>query len=153
MNIIEPGIRNLVTAKDALLTPYGLGNFSAHYRQAVDAYFDAETAYRKGNYVQASKVLDAFWRRHPAGSREWALGYDEAVSVAQSTGANFGAPVCYYALRMLTDCVAWKTKPRPCRPTPGRRALPCSLWAARTASNRVPNSSCTPRPGSKSRMA
>ncbi len=24
MNIIEPGIRNLATAKDVLLTPYGL---------------------------------------------------------------------------------------------------------------------------------
>lgn len=50
MNIIEPGIRNLATAKDVLLTPYGLdesvltrtlGEIFTHRVDYADLYFQA----------------------------------------------------------------------------------------------------------------
>src|SRR6201746_2754554 len=50
MNIIEPGIRNLVTAKDVLLTPYGLdeslitrtlAEIFTHKVDYADLYFQA----------------------------------------------------------------------------------------------------------------
>ena len=50
MNIIEPGIRNLATAKDALLAPYGLdealltrtlADIFTHRVDYADLYFQA----------------------------------------------------------------------------------------------------------------
>jgi len=95
-------------ASERILTPYGISHFSPHYRESVDAFFESEAAYRNGDYAHAGSILDAFWKRHPAGTAEWDNAYDEAIAVGQSTGANFGAPVCYYALRSLTECVAWR---------------------------------------------
>jgi hypothetical protein len=93
-----------------LLAPYGMERFSELYKAAIDAYFTAQQAYRDGNYARASAVLKDFWERHPPGTLEWGRALSDADAVAETPGLNFGRPVCYYALRMLTDCAAWRTK-------------------------------------------
>src|SRR6185437_8259458 len=95
---------------DRLLAPPGLGNFSPLYRQSVDALFTAYPAYQRGEYLAASKVLDAFWKLHPAGGKEWESAIDEGERAARSVGLEYGDPPCYSALRMLTECVAWRLK-------------------------------------------
>jgi hypothetical protein len=101
---------------ERLLAPYGIGSFSALFRQSVDALFTAWPDYQRGDYAAASGVLDAFWKVHPAGSREWAPAVEEGDRVARTVGVEFGSPPCYYALRMLTECVRWRLKGTPARP-------------------------------------
>jgi hypothetical protein len=85
-------------------------NFPELYLEALDTFFTAEAAYRRGDYSTAAKLVDTFWARHPAGSAQWERGYDDASSLAASTGLNFGAPIAYCALRMLAECAAWRTR-------------------------------------------
>lgn len=101
---------------ERLFAPYGLSRFSALYRQSVDAFFTAYPAYQRGDYHSASEILEAFWRLHPAGGREWAGAVEEGERVARTVGVEFGSPPCYYALRMLTECVAWRQRPAAARP-------------------------------------
>ncbi len=84
-------------------------HFSELYREAIDAFFTAQEAYREGHYARSSGLLKDFWNRHPPGTIEWLNAAREADTVAATIGLNFGRPACYYALRMLTDCVAWRT--------------------------------------------
>lgn len=93
-----------------LLQPYAIDDFPEIYRDALDTFFTAEPAYRSGDYSAASKLLDRFWTRHPPGSAQWERGYSDADYLARSTGLNFGAPVCYCALRMLSECAEWRTR-------------------------------------------
>jgi len=97
-----------VTPSERLLKPYGLSNFSVLYWQAVDALFTAYPAYRRGDFATASGVLDDFWKRHPAGSQEWAAAQGEGERAARTIGVEYGDPPCYSALRMLTECVRWR---------------------------------------------
>ena len=93
-----------------LLQPFGLEHFSRQYRLAVDTFFTAQMAYEHADYRAASAVLDGLWKLYPPASPEWVRLMRESNAVAQSTGADFGTPPCYYALRMLTECVAWRMR-------------------------------------------
>src|SRR5262249_28776377 len=90
---------------ERLLAPYGQSNFSILAQQSVDAFFTAYPAYRQGDFATASRVLDDFWKQHPAVSREWAAAQGEGERLARTIGVEFGDPPCYSALRMLTECV------------------------------------------------
>lgn len=110
---------------ERLLAPWnGADHFPPAYRQSLDAFFAAEDAYRASDYTKASTILDALWAKHPAGSREWMLLGNFAQSVARSIRVNFGNPECYYALRMLTECVDWRLR---ARSVPGRNVHPIQL--------------------------
>jgi hypothetical protein len=98
------------TPSEHLLAPYGASNFSNLYRQSVDALFTAYPAYRRAEYSAASKILDAFWKLHPAGTKEWESASREGERAARTLGVEYGDPPCYAALRMLTECVAWRLK-------------------------------------------
>ncbi len=78
------------------------------YVEALDAFLASEAAYRRGDYAGTGKVLEALWAKHPPGTDEWALAYRQAADIGQSHGINLGCPPCYYALRMLTECVRWR---------------------------------------------
>jgi len=91
---------------------------SPRSRQAMDAFFTAQDAYRKGRYVEASQLLEAFWRRHPPGGSEWEESAREADFLARTAGLNFGSPICYSALRMLSECVAWRLESKLARAAP-----------------------------------
>jgi hypothetical protein len=95
---------------DKLLQPYAIGDFPEIYRDALDTLFTAEPAYRSGDYSTASKLLNGFWARHPPGSAQWVRGYSDSDYLAWSTGLHFGAPVCYCALRMLSECAEWRMR-------------------------------------------
>src|ERR1039458_1894538 len=97
---------------ESVLRPWGgPAAFSKLYVQSVDTYFTAEKAYRDGDYKLASETLKTFWTAHPAGTREWANEIGDEDQLTLTKGLNFGRPVCYYALRMLTECVEWKLRP------------------------------------------
>jgi len=81
---------------------------SAIYREALDTFLVAEAAYWRGDYAGARAALDALWHAHPRGTDEWAAAYREAWEMQRSSGINIGCPPCYYALRMLTECVRWR---------------------------------------------
>ncbi len=100
---------------ERLLAPYGLDKFSPLYRQSVDALFTAWPAYQRGEYGRASQILDAFWKLHPAGSKEWQAAQGEGERVARTIGVEYSDPPCYAALRMLTECVAWRLATTPAR--------------------------------------
>jgi hypothetical protein len=105
-------------SSESLLDPWGGPDvFPNLYRESVDAFFAAEAAYRNAAYGQASTILREFWKAHPPGTREWASAAGDAQWVGRVTGANFGTPACYSALRMLTDCAEWRL-----RLPPGDRA-------------------------------
>src|SRR5262249_47065867 len=87
---------------ERLLGPYGLSHFSLLFQQAVDAFFTAYPVYRHGDFATASRVLDDFWRQHPAGSQEWAAAQGEGERAARTIGVEYGDPPCYSVLRMLT---------------------------------------------------
>jgi hypothetical protein len=91
---------------DRVLAPYGSVQFSELYREAIDVFLTTQDIYRNG----ASELLERFWERHPPGTVEWGRAMSEADAVAETAGLNFGRPVCYYALRMLTDCLVWRVK-------------------------------------------
>jgi len=85
----------------------------------VDPFFTAYAEYQRGDYRGASGVLETFWKAHPVGGPEWAQAGeagDEGERIARTVGVEFGTPPCYYALRMLTECLAWKQKAVPARP-------------------------------------
>lgn len=98
-----------------LLAPHGLSKFSRRYRQSVDALFTAYPAYQRGEYEATARSLDAFWKLHPAGGKEWAAAQGDGERVARKVGVEYGDPPCYYALRMLTECVRWRLKGAPAR--------------------------------------
>jgi hypothetical protein len=81
------------------------------YVQALDTFLEVEGAYRRGDYEAAGRALDALWAAHPAGEDEWARAYREAGEIGRTRGINVGCPPCYYALRMLTECVRWRRSP------------------------------------------
>lgn len=88
--------------------------------ESIDADFSAERAWRDGAYPRASEILEKFWSA-PPGTREWANEADDEGKLVLSKGLNFGRPVGYYALRMLTECVNWKLRPPTgMRPSPVR---------------------------------
>lgn len=95
---------------DVLLAGHNPADFPALYREAMDAFFFAEEAYRQGDYARTSSILNAFWATNPAGAREWGREYRLDFPLGQTKGVNFGAPVCYNALRMLTEAAAWREK-------------------------------------------
>lgn len=80
-------------------------------REAQAAFFSAEAAYRKGDYARASNILSAFWDLHPPGSPPWEQAAWPDARAGQLNGVNYGAPVCYSALRMLTEAIEWREKP------------------------------------------
>ena len=101
-----------VPPSESILRPWGgPAGFPELYVQSIDTYFTAEKAYRDGNYQLASETLKTFWMAHPAGTREWAREIGDEDKPTLTRGMNFGRPVCYYALRMLTECVEWKLRP------------------------------------------
>jgi hypothetical protein len=102
-------VPGLAQPSTAILAPWdGPQQFPQLYRQSIDAFFSAEDAYRKADYAGADRILTAFWRRHPAGTIEWASAVGDDFKIYKTIGANFGNPACYYALRMLTECVNWR---------------------------------------------
>jgi hypothetical protein len=95
---------------DVLLRGDDPADFPTLYRETMDAFFPAEEAYRRGDYTLTSSILKAFWAKHPAGTPEWGREYGLDFPLGQTKGVNFGAPVGYYALRMLTAVVSWREK-------------------------------------------
>jgi hypothetical protein len=93
---------------DSFLKPYGLDGFTPLYREALQVFLAAEPAYEKGDYAEASRLVEGLWRQHPPGTDEWAEAYRDAHEMGRTKGVNLGCPSCYYALRMLTDCVRWR---------------------------------------------
>lgn len=93
--------------EDPRFAPFPKERFSKQATDAIEAYFDAEAAYKASNYAAADRTLTEFWNTYPPGTAVWANDGSARV-LAQTTGANFGSPPCYYALRMLTDCVRWR---------------------------------------------
>ncbi|MBL8861608.1 MAG: hypothetical protein JNK02_06305 [Planctomycetes bacterium] len=85
----------------ALLHPLGV-QVSGRDQLALGTLLEAQDAYRAGDWHRCQALLDALWKRHPVGAPEWAARPPELA------GTNFGNPTCYYALRMLTDCVRWR---------------------------------------------
>jgi hypothetical protein len=99
------------TPSESLLQAWGdPASFSLLYRQAIDAFFMAEQAYRHADYTLALQILDDFWATHPTGTREWESAVPYAQILGRTKGINFGTPGCYNALRMLTDCVRWRIR-------------------------------------------
>ncbi len=90
------------------LASQGFPTPPALYREALDTFLVAESAYRAGAYRKAAAVLDAFWTKHPPGTDEWAAAYRQAWEIGRTYGVNVGCPPCYYALRMLTECARWR---------------------------------------------
>ena len=95
---------------ERLLAPFGVAHFSRLYRTAIDAYFVAQAAYLHQDYAAASSILESLWKLYPPGSPPWIAAMQEAESAAGRDGVYFGTPPCYYALRMLTECVTWRMK-------------------------------------------
>jgi hypothetical protein len=91
------------TARE-LLEPYGLETFPARHVKALETFLEVEAAYARGEYSACGSQLDRFWKDHPPGSSAW----DYARGPVQEI--FLGTPPCYYALRMLTDCVDWRLK-------------------------------------------
>lgn len=90
------------------LAGQGFGSPPALYAEALDTFLAVEAAYGSRDYARAGRLLDALWAAHPAGTREWASAYRQAWDIGRSQGINIGCPPCYYALRMLTECVRWR---------------------------------------------
>lgn len=93
---------------DELLAEYGVSPPTPLYRKALDTFVAAETAYRRGDYRKTDELLRLFWNEHPPGTTEWVTAYSDAWRIQRTAGLNVGAPPCYYALRMLTECVRWR---------------------------------------------
>src|SRR6478735_2412057 len=99
---------------DAALSPWGPSSrFPQLYLDSVNTFLQAEHAYREADYQRSSTLLQAFWQSHPPGTEPWATEIERSYEIGRTTGANFGAPVAYYALRMLTDCVEWRLRQQP----------------------------------------
>ncbi len=87
-----------------LLEPHGVQSFPKLYVQALETFLELERLYALGQYEACRERLDRFWQAHPPGSRAW------SASNAAVREVFVGSPPCYYALRMLTDCVDWRLK-------------------------------------------
>jgi len=74
------------------------------FDRAKGAFVEASALVESKRYTAAKRRLDALWRTAPPGSAAWyrARPADKA--------RNFGSPPFYYALRMLTDIVDWRTR-------------------------------------------
>jgi uncharacterized protein (TIGR02246 family) len=98
--------------------PLGRGAWkvSPLYRAAIDTFLSGQRAYRYGDYVRTSQLLEAFWSGHPAGEAEWDKSYGEGGAAARSIGVNFGDPACYSALLMLTECATWRLQSKAVKP-------------------------------------
>ncbi|MFO0691633.1 MAG: hypothetical protein U0900_23250 [Myxococcota bacterium] len=95
-------------ASRALLAPLGLAQFPPLYRRAIDTYFAAAAAYRERDYAAAQARLEALWSAVPPGDPAWKKLQRESAALLST--ADFGTPAAYSALRMLSDCVAWRLK-------------------------------------------
>ena len=118
------------------LEPFNAARFSPFFRESIDAYFFAEEAYKANEIERAQQILNAFWKKHPAGTEQWAQLSNEGLQHAKSTGANFGLPPCYYALRMLTDCVRWRAENK--NPGPPAATVTWSIVLVGKASGIMP---------------
>jgi hypothetical protein len=99
------------TPSETLLQDWGgASDFPLPYRQSIDAFFSAQDSYRRADYSQALEILNAYWKKHPAGTRGLALNMRDALAITASKGANFGMPGCYSALLMLSECAGWRAK-------------------------------------------
>ena len=78
------------------------------HREALETFLAVEAAYKRKDYGAANRALEALWAKHPPGTDEWAAAYRQASDIRRAHGINIGAPPCYYALRMLTECVRWR---------------------------------------------
>jgi hypothetical protein len=94
-------------AADKALKSKAPSDFTPGYKRALGTFLSAEALYLAGRYTEAKRLLDALWTQLPPGTEAWG-----AVST-RNTSVNFGDPCAYYALRMLSVCVAWKLGPRP----------------------------------------
>jgi len=97
-----------VSPSQLMLKPLGITQFPPLYQRAIDVYFTAVAAYQKQDYAAAQKILQALWTEVPPGDPAWKKLQKESSDL-QSV-ADFGVPPAYAALRMLTDCVAWRIK-------------------------------------------
>jgi len=88
---------------ERFLVPHGLDEFPDLYRRALDTFLTVEEQYSAREYEAAKELLNGLWADHPPGGEDWARLPRKAA------GINIGSPPCYYALRMLTDCVDWRT--------------------------------------------
>ena len=87
--------------------------FSAELQAKAGAFFDAQTAYQRGDYATAKRLLDAIWARYPVATTAWRQG---------ATLPGLAEQEPYYALRLLTDATAWRLRRQasglPIRPQP-----------------------------------
>ena len=72
---------------------------------AVGTFYAAKEIYDAGRYEECRRILDAFWKRYPMGSKAWdpVSWTDEAHMI--------GHPHAYVALQMLTECCRARTSP------------------------------------------
>ena len=97
------------TPAHALLGPFGGPKaFPETYRRALNVFINAENTYFKGDYAAADALLKKLWADVPPSSPPWYEASEPERAAISSSGLNIGSPPCYYALRMLTDCVAWR---------------------------------------------
>lgn len=101
---------------EKLLSAYPGANFSPEFREAITTFSRAEHSYREGKYKVAKNTLDLFWEKYPAGSKYWVSQYSYSGGLTRQFGINVGHPVCYYALRMLTECVHFRLSPKSSQP-------------------------------------
>jgi hypothetical protein len=95
------------------LSEHGVEGVAPAVREALDVFLEAQSDYRQGHYDRASVRLEAFWKAHPAGTKEWAALNKTGHEMGRKKGIFLGTPPCYYALRMLTDAVNWRVASRP----------------------------------------
>lgn len=106
---LSPATTQAPTSQAAkFLAQYPDAKFTPLYRESLDVFLSAEDAYKKADYKVASKLLEAFWAKHPPGTDEWTTAYRDAVNVSRTTGIMIGHPPSYAALRMLTECTRWR---------------------------------------------
>ncbi len=85
-----------------LLEPHGLETFPSLTVEALQIFLELEGAYGRGEYAECRRRLDAFWEAHPPASAAW------RPSSAPDSPVFVGSPPCYYALRMLDECIDWR---------------------------------------------
>ncbi len=100
--ILGVGDQRTPTFSDSQLNPF--------FRKCVATFEQAEKLSAQKDYPAADKLLASFWEENPAGTELWAMNYRIAGQVSRETGINIGTPPCYYALRMMTESVAWRAK-------------------------------------------
>lgn len=100
---------------ERLLAPHGIQRFPKLLVLALETWLEAEALYWQGDYVACGKVLDGLWAAHPPGGKDWGRSRSRVREVF------LGRYPCYYALRMLATCVAWRLGLKgqePARPAP-----------------------------------